>query len=227
MWMRAREKHPDLLESREYLLRTRSRLLNMYFAAVHQNDRYQMRDLHLHLQELNRLIHSLREIETESLAVKRGSRRFVISSLFLYECFRELTADSREQFFFITGPETGGILTLDQKCGFEHVCRTAAGVEGELKSTHELLCKLENFGHRLLGHFHSHPGRGIGATVPSSVDRSFQHRLERGGYPTVAAVFSRDSLVRFFRLDGNFEISIHGKGVEEIEPNLFRITGLN
>lgn len=227
MWIRTRKKLPDLLESREYLLRTRSRLLSMYSAAVIQNDGRQMRDLHLHLEQLNRLLQTLREVEIDSLTGKPASRRFVISSLFLHECSRELTVDSREQFFFVTGPEADGILTLDQKCGFEHVSRTAVAAEGELKSTHQLLCRLEKFGHRLLAHFHSHPGRGVGATVPSSVDRSFQDRLERGGYPTVAAIFSRDGLVRFFRLDGNFEMSIHGKGVEEIEPHVYRLTNLN
>jgi proteasome lid subunit RPN8/RPN11 len=133
----------------------------------------------------------------------------------------------REQFFFITGSETDGLLILDQTCGFEHASRTAAGVEGEIKSTHALLCRLEHFGHRLLGHFHSHPGRGIGATLPSSIDRTFQERLERGGYPTVAAVFSRDGFVRFFRLDNNFELQIFGKGAEKVEPNIFHLAPLD
>jgi hypothetical protein len=218
---------PKLLETRESLLRTRSRLLALYSAAVAQNNRERMNYLNKRLAETSRTLESLTEIETELLGQRARANRFLVSSLFLWECFRELTADSREQFFFITGSEIDGILTLDQKCGFEHVARTAVGVEGELKSTHALLCKLERFGHRLLGHFHSHPGHGIGSTVPSPTDRGFQERLERGGYPAVAAIFSRDGYIRFFRLDHNFELQIHGKGVEEIEPNVFRLTNLN
>ena len=218
---------PKLLETRESLLRTRNRLLALYSAAVTQNNRERMNYLNKRLTETSRTLESLTEIETELLGQRPHANRFLVSSLFLWECFRELTADSREQFFFITGSEIDGILTLDQKCGFEHVIRTAVGVEGELKSTHVLLCKLERFGHRLLGHFHSHPGHGIGSTVPSPTDRGFQERLERGGYPAVTAIFSRDGYVRFFRLDQNFELQVHGKEVEEVEPNVFRLTHLN
>jgi proteasome lid subunit RPN8/RPN11 len=217
---------PKLLETRESLLRTRNRLLALYSAAVAQNNRERMNYLNKRLAETSRTLETLTEIETELLRQRVYAKRFLVSSLFLWECFRELTVDSREQFFFITGSEIDGVLTLDQKWGFEHVTRTAVGVEGELKSTHALLCKLERFGHRLLGHFHSHPGHGIGSTIPSPTDRGFQERLERGGYPAVAAIFSRDGYVRFFRLDHNFELQVHGKGVEEVEPNVFRLTNL-
>jgi len=228
MWGRPKNmESPKLLETRESILRTRNRLLALYAAAVERNNRERMNYLNRRLSEATRTLESLTEIETELLDRRTGTNRFLVSSLFLWECLRELTADSREQFFFITGAEVNGILTLDQKCGFEHVVRTSVGVEGELKSTHALLCKLEKFNHRLLGHFHSHPGHGIGSTVPSPTDRGFQERLERGGYPAVAAIFSRDGYVRFFRLDHNFELQVHGKGVEEIEPNVFHLTNLN
>jgi proteasome lid subunit RPN8/RPN11 len=228
MWGRIKHSNcTKLLETRESLLHTRSRLLGLYSAAVERNHRERMNYLNRRLAETARLLESLSEIEGELMSQNIGANRYIVSSLFLSECFHELTADSREQFFFITGSEAGGILTLDQKCGFEHVVRTVVGVEGELKSTHALLCKLERFGHRLLGHFHSHPGHGMGSTVPSPTDRSFQERLERGGYPTLATIFSRDGYVRFFRLDHNFELQIHGKGVEEVEPNVFRLTNLN
>jgi len=228
MWgQRNEDKSKKLLETREHLVRTRNRFLALYSAAVEKSNRERMNYLNKRLVEANRMLESLGQIETELLSQKAGANKFLISSLFLHECFRELTADSREQFFFVTGSEAGGILVLDQKCGFAHVTRTVVGVEGEIQSTHSLLCKLEKFGHRLLAHFHSHPGHGIGSTVPSPTDRGFQERLERGGYPTVAAVFSRDGFVRFFRLDHNFELEIHGKGVEEVEPNVFRLTHLN
>jgi len=216
-----------LIETKTQLARTRARLLALYSNAVEKNNMRRMSYLNKKLQETGQMLDSLAEIETELLSQKRSDGRFVVSSLFLHECFRELTLDSKEQFVFISGCEAGGIMVLDQKCGFEHVSRTAAGVEGEVRSTHNLLCKLEHFGHRLLAHFHSHPGRGIGATMPSSTDRAFQERLERGGYPTVAAVFSRDGYIRFFRLDHEFELEVHGKGVEEVEPNVFHLTHLN
>ena len=99
-------------------------------------------------------------------------------------------------------------------------------VEADLRSTHRLLIKLEQFGHRLLAHFHSHPGRGSDSTHPSGTDRAFQQRLEKGGHVAVAAIFSRDGYVRFFRLDGNFQLEIHGSGIEECEDNVYRLTDL-
>src|ERR1700730_15044623 len=175
MWGRRNEnKSKKLLETREYLVRTRSRFLALYSAAVEKNDRERMNYLNKRLVDANRMLESLGQIETELLGQKTGANRFLISSLFLHECFKELTADSREQFFFVTGSEADGMLVLDQKCGFAHVTRTAVGVEGEIQSTHSLLCKLEKFGHLLLAHFHSHPGHGIGSTVPSPTDRGFQ-----------------------------------------------------
>jgi hypothetical protein len=226
MWRKKAESQ-KLIETRAQLTRTRARLLALYSGAVENNNARRMSYLNKKLQETGQMLDSLAEIETEILSRKRGDTRFIVSSLFLHECFRDLTLDNKEQFFFISGCEADGIMILDQRCGFEHVSRTAAGVEGEIRSTHHLLCKLEQFGHRLLAHFHSHPGHGIGATMPSPTDRAFQERLERGGYPTVAAVFSRDRYIRFFRLDHEFELEVHGKGVEEVEPNVFHLTHLN
>jgi hypothetical protein len=226
MW-RKKVESQKLLETKARVTRTRTRLVALYSSAVEKNNMRSMNYLNKKLQESVHMLDSLAEIETELLAQKSSARRFVVSSLFLHECFRELTLDSKEQFVFISGCEADGIMVLDQRCGFEHVSRTAAGVEGEIRSTHRLLCKLEQCGHRLLSHMHSHPGRGIGATMPSPTDRAFQERLERGGYPTVAAVFSRDGYIRFFRLDHEFELEIHGKGVEEVEPNVFHLTHLN
>ena len=101
------------------------------------------------------------------------------------------------------------------------------GVTGNMSATHRLLIRLEQFRHRLLGHFHSHPGIGPNATRPSGTDESFQQRLETAGYPTVAAIFSRDGYVRFFRLDNNVEIQIHGTGVEDLGKNCYRLRALD
>lgn len=38
----------------------------------------------------------------------------MISSLFLHESFRKLTAGQDEQLFFVTGSEIDGVLVLDQ-----------------------------------------------------------------------------------------------------------------
>jgi len=158
--------------------------------------------------------------------VPRG-RRYAASSLFLHESFKKLTADQDEQFFFVTGTEIEGTLVLDQWAEFAHQKRSVVGVTADTRSTHSLLIKLEKFGHRLLAHFHSHPGKGVEATRPSGTDRRFQERLESAGHVAVMVIFSRDGFVRFVRLDQSVEVQIHGQGVEEHEPGIYRLTNLD
>jgi len=76
------------------------------------------------------------------------------------------------------------------------------------RDTHRLLILLETFGHRLVGHAHSHPGTGPNATRPSGIDENFQRRLENGGHSAIGAIFSRDGWVRFFRLDRTPDIRV-------------------
>jgi hypothetical protein len=215
-----------LLETTASLLRTRERLLVAYSAAVQKQQTGRMNYLNRRLQDANSFLTSLTEIESE-LTSQPSRPLFVASSLFLHECFKQLTADRREQFFFITGSEVNGALVLDQICTFEHISRTEAGVVGDPKSTHKVLGKLTRFSHRLLAHFHSHPGHGAASTGPSGTDINYQASLERSGYCTIAAIFSRDGYIRFFRLDQNFELQIHGTGVEHVEATIYRLTELN
>ena len=215
-----------LLETTASLLRTRDRLLAAYSAAVQKKQASRMNYINRRLQDTNSFLSSLTQIESDFTA-QPVRPRFVVSSLFLHECFKQLTSDRKEQFFFITGSEVSGSLVLDQICTFEHISRTEAGVVADPKSTHRVLARLEQFGHRLLAHFHSHPGHGLLSTGPSGTDTNYQASLERSGYCTVAAIFSRDGYIRFFRLDQNFELQIHGTGVEHVETSIYRLTDLN
>jgi len=153
--------------------------------------------------------------------------RYAVSSLFLHDCYRKLTADPDEQFFFITGSEIDGVHVLDQCAEFAHQHRSRIGVVGHMPSTHNLLIKLEQFGHKFLAHFHSHPGKGPAATQPSGTDENFQRRLEQGGHLALMAIFSRDGYVRFVRLDQDFTLDIYGKGVERYASTIFRLTDVD
>ncbi|HEX3683166.1 MAG TPA: hypothetical protein VHU83_11565 [Bryobacteraceae bacterium] len=177
------------------------------------------------IKRTNEFIDTLDEIAAD-MQPKRpsGVPRFVVSSYFLHECFRKLTADQSEQFSFITGVEVDGALVLNQLIELEHDRRTQLGVTANTGFTHRLLIRLEQFGHRLLAHFHSHPGRGPGSTHPSGTDEKFQQRLETAGHEAVAAIFSRDGFIRFFRIDGKFEVEVFGEGVERYENQIFKIS---
>lgn len=215
-----------LLETTANLLRARQRLLSAYSAAVERQQAVRMNYLNRRLQDTNSFLTSLTTIEAD-LSAPPPCPRFAVSSIFLHECFKQLTADKNEQFFFITGPEVDGVMVLSKFYMFEHLSRTEVGVEGDPRSTHRLLGRLEQFGHRLLAHFHSHPGRGPESTGPSGTDNKYQDRLEGAGCNTLAAIFSRDGYVRFFRLDQNFELQIHGAGVEHVSGTIYRLTNLD
>ncbi len=181
------------------------------------------------LEGTNEFIHVLDEIVaslTQSDEEGPDRWRYLISSLFLYDCFKKLTADREEQFFFVTGTEIGGTRILDQPAEFEHQKRTETGVTGDIRSTHKALIRLEQFGHRLLATFHSHPTNGPSSTRPSKIDENFQRRLESAGHSAIMAIFSRDGFIRFFRLDVKPTIEIYGKGVElhDADNTIYRLT---
>ena len=179
------------------------------------------------IRQTNEFLATLDGIVEENTPKAGEPQRYAVSSWFLHRCFKQLTADADEQFFFVTGIEMEGVLVLDQCAEIAHQRRSRLGVVADMPSTHNLLIRLEQFGHKFLAHFHSHPGNGPGATQPSGTDLNFQGRLEKGGHVSVMAIFSRDGYVRFLRVDGNFEISIYGEGVERYAPQVYRLTEIS
>ena len=119
------------------------------------------------------------------------------------------------------------MFVLDQWAEFAHQKRNMVGVTADTRSTHNLLIKLEQFGHRLLAHFHSHPGKGPDSTHPSGIDENFQKRLESAGHVAVMAIFSRDGFIRFVRMDQDGDIEIYGQGVEQHAPGIYRLKNLD
>jgi len=180
------------------------------------------------IRRVNEFLASLEQIETENTRLPNAApRRYAVSSLFLHDSFKKLTADPDEQFFFVTGAEVNETYVLDQWAEFAHQRRTRLGVVADMPSTHNLLIRLEQFGHKFLAHFHSHPGRGVEATNPSGTDDNFQRRLESAGHLAVMAIFSRDGFVRFVRMDQNYEIQIYGEGVENHAPGIYRLINID
>jgi hypothetical protein len=215
-----------LFETTASLVRAQERLLSAYSAAVKKQQVGRMNYLNSKLQDTNSLLSSLTTIEAE-LTAPLSYPRFVVSSIFLRECFKPLTADPKEEFVFITGPEVDGVMVLSKLCAFEHLSRTEIGVVGDPKSTHRLLGRLDKFGHRLLAHFHSHPGHGPESVRPSGIDTQYQARLEAIGCNNIGAIFSRDGYIRFFRLQSKFDLTVYGAGVEHVSDTLYRLTNLD
>jgi hypothetical protein len=179
------------------------------------------------IRRVNDFLTTLDRIVEENTPKPGETRRYAVSSLFLHECYKKLTADPDEQFFFVTGSEVEHVHVLDQCAEFAHQRRSRLGVVADMPSTHNVLIKLEQFGHKFLAHFHSHPGKGPEGTKPSGTDENFQGRLEKAGHLAVMAVFSRDGYVRFVRLDRNFELEIYGEGVECHAPGIYRLKNID
>lgn len=223
----SQQTETHLKRKRAELVKRRQALIDSFVRSTTGKRPSKMGRAYRRICQTNEFLESLERIEEETrMMPETGDRHYAVSSLFLYECFAKLTADEKEQFVFITGSEVNGVMVLDQVIDLVDSRRSVVGVEAEPKSTHRLLIKLEQFGHRLLAHFHSHPGNGPQSTRPSGTDQRFQQRLENAGHVAVAAIFSRDGYVRFFRLDGEFRLEIHGNGVEECEPSVYHLTDL-
>jgi len=219
-------KTTHLEEKQTALVERREKLIGRFSQAA--RSRKGMARLYAEIHRTNQFLESLERIAAETRPKAENThRRYAVSSLFLHESFKKLTADQDEQFFFVTGSEVEGILVLDQWAEFAHQKRSMMGVTADTRSTHGLLIKLEQFKHRLLAHFHSHPGNGVASTEPSGIDKNFQRRLENAGHVAVMAIFSRDGYVRFIRLDQNLEIEIYGEGVEKHATGIYRLTNLD
>lgn len=215
-----------LLEKRKTLVDRRDQLIERFTQAARQ--RRSTTRVCAEIRKTNDFLATLERIEAENTGLPNtGPRRYAVSSLFLHDSFKKLTADADEQFFFVTGAEVEGVLVLDQWAEFAHQRRSRLGVVADIPSTHNLLIKLEQFRHKFLAHFHSHPGKGPDATHPSGTDENFQRRLESAGHVALMAIFSRDGYVRFTRLDQNFEVQIYGEGVASHAPGIYRLTNLD
>jgi hypothetical protein len=218
-------KMTHLNDKRKLLTERRETLITKFNDAA--RTRKSTARLTAEIRKVNDFLETLESISTENASEGDGPKRYAVSSLFLHESFKKLTADPDEQFFFITGTETEGVRVLDQWAEFAHQRRSRLGVVADMPSTHRLLIKLEQFGHKFLAHFHSHPGIGADATHPSGTDTDFQRRLESAGHLALMAIFSRDGFIRFIRLDNNFELEVYGEGVESYAPGVYRLKSID
>ena len=112
---------------------------------------------------------------------------------------------------------------ITQLVTFKLAEKSRVGATPDPTSQLAALTELDQRGERLLAVLHSHPGRGAGATMPSSVDRATQDGLEKMGYPTIGAIFSRDGFVRFFSVNRRFRVAVSGAGVEPAGDRIFRL----
>jgi proteasome lid subunit RPN8/RPN11 len=173
------------------------------------------------LRRLRRAVESL----AHGVTADTGGAVYLASASFLAEAFRTVTPTPDEHLVYATGPEDGKrLFALTRLVTFELAERGIAHAAPDPASQIAALTELDRSEERLLATFHSHPGKGPGATTPSSVDLSTQAGLEKMGYPTIGAIFCRDGFVRFFSVNRRFRVVVSGAGIEQLEAHLFHLT---
>jgi hypothetical protein len=150
---------------------------------------------------------------------------YLVSSKFLRQAYASLTQTKNEHLVYVTGPEDGSrnAFVLSRLVPFRLAHVSQGHAEPDPVSQMAALEQLSSDGQALLATFHSHPGHGADATLPSGTDLLTQDQLETLNYPTIGAIFSRDGFVRFYSRNREFEISVSGSGCQMVSRNVFRI----
>ncbi len=166
-------------------------------------------------EALRHTILSLREPEPTNQS-HTPEPRYQVSSLFLKESWEYLvSAPCRsERLHLVTGTVTAeGIRVLSSMQKLEFRDQSPAYVCAGHRNAHQTIISLDkDFGHLVLGMFHSHVSSGARSTSPSSIDTAFLERMSKLGCDCLGAIFSTDGYVRFYSLN-DFELDIYGKGL--------------
>lgn len=152
---------------------------------------------------------------------ERDTLRFQVSSRFLMECWRYLTADEarRERLHLVSGTITpDGLRVLSCFVPVKLVQQSAAYVKADTDDYQRTLVELtERDGHPLLAMCHSHITKGPASTQPSATDLANQDRFVRLGCEAIGGIFSLDGYVRFFSTMKDIDIEVFGKNVQLVE----------
>ena len=151
---------------------------------------------------------------------------YLTTSIFLSTCVSYLlatTQQGKERINLVTGAKKNDRLrTLDRLGKVALAQQSLTGASADQLDLLKCLRELDAFGMHLHGLFHCHPGNGPAMTRPSGTDLKTQERYERGGYPCIGGICSRDGWFRFFA-HHPFTITVFGKGVVQHEEHLFHI----
>lgn len=146
---------------------------------------------------------------------------YVIPRSLLYEASNALLP--AEQVCFVTGCELiKSVYILSQLVRIK-ATRGATHANPSPASIAQATNRLWSFGQDILAQFHSHPGTGAQATLPSPTDLATARRWENGG-TFLGAVFSSDArFVRFFNFQQHSTVIIYGTNYAQHEEYLFEL----
>lgn len=164
--------------------------------------------------------------EVERALLRAEDMRFLMSSLFLHQCFEYLNRQEEESLHLVTGPESGKLNILSVIIPLTLKIQTIVEAKADPEELRVTLLRMDRRKYHLLGYFHIHPGIGADATYPSDVDIKLQDRLERGGHKAIGAIFSRDGFFRFHAPQIP-KIELFGEGVERTNETLCHLSEIS
>lgn len=157
--------------------------------------------------------------------MKTQSMIYLIPASLLCQAARML--QPVERLCFVTGVPLleGKLVVLTQLVEVDGA-RSRSHVNPRPASVLQIQKQLEGMGQQLEALFHSHPGIGVSATLPSDIDRHTMRRWETSA-PFLGAIFSEDGrFVRFFNGRQQSEVIVYGKCIPTEDPNCFELPDL-
>lgn len=147
---------------------------------------------------------------------------FLFSSRHLAQSFVYCTATSEEGMQFILGIEHHKVLLGSELVTIDYEHRSPVFAHTEDIATNQMMIQAHESGHLVLALIHSHPGAGLDANHPSSIDHSTQQRWE-DSRRFISGIWSRDGYLRFFSNRLPFTVQVVGSHMEKLSPYLFRL----
>jgi len=148
-------------------------------------------------------------------------RHFMLSTLFLEECYDYLMIGEEESSAYLSGFVLDGLFIIDLLIKYVMDVQEIALVKGNLMSTTSELIRLSDLGFRMLGTIHCHPGRGRFAACPSPLDIRQQSLLEQGGYTPLGVIMTRDRYVNFYTCHMPFVVTVIGSNAKKVAENCY------
>lgn len=178
-------------------------------------------------RNFNRLLeyNGLRELFGNCRETVSQSNKYVytVDSWTLRDVIAQLGKGKNEHIRLITGVEINGIKVLSRLCEVEYAEQSPVFAQSTIQSSADALAELNENGNKLHVIAHSHPGRGPNATHPSNTDLTDLGRIQKAGSEAIGLIIVRDGYCRFFTVDVHFKVYVTGKGVKQIDENVFKV----
>ena len=178
-------------------------------------------------RNFNRLLeyNGLRELfeNCRELVSQSENKVYAVDSWLLRDVVNQLGKGINEHICLLTGIEINGLKILSRISHVEYNEQSPVFAQSTIQSSSDALIEMEENGNKLHVIAHSHPGRGASATNPSNTDTTDLGRIQKAGSEAIGLIIVRDGYCRFFSAHHPFKIYVTGKGVKQVDENVFKV----